>query len=121
MTNEEARMKNEIRIRKAGAGWMRASLLRHSVFLICSGFGILLSSFAASPSPDKAADWQPAPETIVLFNRSFEGSEELARYYASKRQIPEDRLVGLKCAKEETISRDVFESEIRGPLLRTFQ
>jgi uncharacterized protein (TIGR03790 family) len=91
------------------------------VFLISPGLVIRQSSLAAgAPAPDRADDWQPAPETIVVFNRSFDGSEELANYYASKRNIPEDHLVGLKCAKEETVSRDDFENTIREPLLRKF-
>jgi uncharacterized protein (TIGR03790 family) len=73
----------------------------------------------ASPSP--AGEWNAAAETVVIFNPSFPGSEELAKFYAEKRNIPAAHLLPLPCSKDETISRDEFEETIRGPLLQAFK
>ena len=87
-------------------------------FLLCcllipSSFVIHHSSFAES-------EWQPARETLVLFNANSVSSASLAKVYAGLREIPEDRLLGLPLSEEETISRDEFESTVREPLLRRF-
>lgn len=66
------------------------------------------------------ADWSPADEAIVLYNSSKPSSVALAKHYAEQRGIPENRLVGLPCPDQETISRNEFESGIREPLLRKF-
>lgn len=99
-----------------------ARLIRHFTLGVSSSFVILHSSFlpAAPPQPSAATDWNPVAETIVVFNRSFNGSKELAEFYAGKRHIPSDRLVGIDCSKEETITRNEFESSIHEALLRKF-
>ncbi len=63
-------------------------------------------------------DYRPA--TVVVFNASDAGSTELANYYASQRGIPKENLVGLKCVKADTISREVFQKEIEDPLRAAF-
>lgn len=73
------------------------------------------------PAPSRASDWNAAAETVVVYNTSFRGSKELAEFYAGKRHVPAERLVGIECPNDETISRDDFENHIRGTLLRTFQ
>lgn len=54
--------------------------------------------------------------TLVLFNSSDPESEELARYYAQKRDIPPDQIVGLSCPASEQISRTDFDRTIAAPL-----
>ncbi len=54
--------------------------------------------------------------TIVLFNSSDPESGELARYYALKRDIPPDQLLGLSCPASEEISRADFDRTIAVPL-----
>lgn len=54
--------------------------------------------------------------TLVLFNSSDPESEELARYYAQKRDIPADQIVGLSCPSSEQISRADFDRTIAAPL-----
>jgi uncharacterized protein (TIGR03790 family) len=56
-------------------------------------------------------------ETIVLFNERAADSRQLAFYYAKKRQIAEERVIGLDCPEEEEISREQYETSIRRPLL----
>jgi len=54
--------------------------------------------------------------TIVLFNTNDPESAQLANYYASKRSIPVERIVGLSCPATEEISRADFNRTIAGPL-----
>ncbi|MFM8717411.1 MAG: TIGR03790 family protein [Spartobacteria bacterium] len=54
--------------------------------------------------------------TLVLFNSNDPESAELARYYAGRRNIPPDQLVGLACPASEEISRADFERTIAIPL-----
>lgn len=67
------------------------------------------------------ADWDAAAETAVVFNPDYPGSAQLAAYYAEKRGIPPERVIGLRCSQEDSISRGEFESQLRLPLLRLFQ
>jgi uncharacterized protein (TIGR03790 family) len=73
-----------------------------------------------APQPSAATDWDPAAETVVVYNKAFGGSKELAEFYAEKRHVPAAQVVGLECSKEETMSRDEFESTIHEALLRKF-
>ena len=60
-------------------------------------------------------EWDAAAETAVVFNTDFPGSEDLARYYAEKRGIAADRVVGFPMSKEETITRGDYERTLRDP------
>ena len=68
----------------------------------------------AEPTPEAAA-------TVVVFNRSDPDSETLAKYYAVRRNTPDDHLVGLICPAAEEISRSDYDSAIAGPLRTLFQ
>lgn len=82
---------------------------------------LLLASFDAEYAHAQLiADWNAAAETVVVFNPDFPGSAELAAYYAEKRHIPKQRVIGLACPKEDSMSRAEFESQLRKPLLKTF-
>ncbi|MGI8819589.1 MAG: TIGR03790 family protein [Chthoniobacterales bacterium] len=62
-----------------------------------------------------------APATIVVFNRNVPESAELAKFYAQKRGIARDHLIGLRCPPEEEISRAQYDATIRDPLREVFQ
>jgi uncharacterized protein (TIGR03790 family) len=82
---------------------------------------VLLSSLVIRQSSfAQLAEWNPARETIVLYNTDSASSTALAKVYASLREIPEDRLIGLPLSNEEVISRDEFETTVREPLLLKF-
>ena len=66
------------------------------------------------------ADWDAASETVVVYNPDFPESESLARYYAAQRGIAAERLLGIKCAKEEAISREAFDQTIAPALRQAF-
>jgi uncharacterized protein (TIGR03790 family) len=59
-------------------------------------------------------------ETVVVYNPDFAQSRELAEYYAEKRGIPQDRLIGLNCSIKDSITRQEYDEQIRRPLLETF-
>src|SRR6476660_722413 len=62
-----------------------------------------------------------APATIVVFNQDIPESVELARFYAQKRGIARDHLVGLSVSKTEEISRLEYDTMIRDPLREVFK
>ncbi|MEP6698488.1 MAG: TIGR03790 family protein [Verrucomicrobiota bacterium] len=61
------------------------------------------------------------PATIVIYNSSIPESAELAKFYAQKRGIARDHLVGLVCSKEEEISREDYDATIAQPLRKIFR
>ena len=46
---------------------------------------------------------QYASATLVIYNQNVANSRKLAAYYAGKRNIPFENLIGLKCSAEEII------------------
>ncbi|MDD5350148.1 MAG: TIGR03790 family protein [Chthoniobacteraceae bacterium] len=83
-----------------------SALLRLCVSLFC------LASFAwAAPEP---------PPIAVVFNESDPQSVALAGYYAEKRGIPLNRLIGLSCPTDESVSREAYDATIAGPLREAF-
>ncbi len=90
--------------------------VRCTVLVICLVAGVagaLPHAKAASANADAAA-------TVVVFNENDRDSVDLARFYAEKRGIPKDQVVGLKCVKTEEISREDYDKTIAEPLRRTF-
>jgi uncharacterized protein (TIGR03790 family) len=73
------------------------------------------------PALHVSAETPLAPATIVVFNKDVPESVELAKYYAKKRGIAQDHLVGLTCSKAEEISRDEYDLTIRNPLRAAFK
>ena len=61
-----------------------------------------------------------AHATVVVYNSAFPESLALAKFYAEKRGIPRDHLVGLACSTEEEISREDYDRTIRDPLRKVF-
>ena len=58
--------------------------------------------------------------TLVLFNTNDPDSSNLARYYASRRNIPTAHVVGLDCPLAEEIPRSDYDSTIATPLRKLF-
>jgi uncharacterized protein (TIGR03790 family) len=54
---------------------------------------------------------------LVVYNSSDPDSPGLAQYYAAKRHIPPERVLGLACPITEKISRKEFDDTIRAPIL----
>ncbi len=62
-----------------------------------------------------------APATIVIYNSALPESLDLAKFYAQKRGIAREHLVGLACSPEEEISREDYDRSIREPLRKIFR
>ena len=103
--------------RRVQAGSLRSPRQMHPRVL---ALGVL---FLFSPIGSNAlrAEAPLPPATIVVFNRGVAESVELAKFYAQKRGIPRDHLVGLNCSANEEISRDEYEATIAEPLRRVFK
>lgn len=87
-------------------------------FLFAACLAVILS---VKTHAQLVAEWDAAAETVVVFNPDFPGSAELAAYYAEKRHIPKERVIGLRCSQEDSMSRGEFDTQLRQPLLQTFQ
>ena len=89
-------------------------------FQICSlaAGAALALGFGASGHAQEAGKngGGDAAATLVIFNESDKDSAELARFYAEKRGIAKDHVLGLKCARTEEISRADYDRMIAEPL-----
>ncbi|PYI83199.1 MAG: hypothetical protein DMF09_12465, partial [Verrucomicrobia bacterium] len=61
-----------------------------------------------------------ADSAIVVYNKAVPESVELAKFYAEKRGIAPDHLIGLDCSTEEEITREQYDATIAGPLRDVF-
>jgi len=59
---------------------------------------------------------EEASQVMVVFNLNMPESGNLARFYADKRKIPSQNVVGLNCSDLEEITREEYERTIRRPL-----
>lgn len=57
-----------------------------------------------------------ASATAIIFNEQENESAGLAAYYAAKRNIPRENMIGLRCSGSEVITRAEYESTIAEPL-----
>jgi uncharacterized protein (TIGR03790 family) len=68
-----------------------------------------------------AAEQPLAASTIVVYNKTAPDGAELARFYAQKRGIASDHIVGLTCSLAEEISRDEYDATIANRLREIFK
>lgn len=80
----------------------------------------LIGCFALAAWP-AFAEKPLAPATVVVFNQDVPESVELAKFYAEKRGIARDHLVGLSVSRTEEISRLEYDTMIREPLRAAFK
>lgn len=55
-------------------------------------------------------------EVVVIYNDRSPESKRVAEYYAEKRQVPKEQVIGLHLSKEEIITRDDYRKELAEPL-----
>jgi uncharacterized protein (TIGR03790 family) len=84
-------------------------------YLLAVGM-ILPSAHGVTPS----APTRESAATLVVFNNLDPDSVDLAAYYAQRRGIPLDHLVGLDCPTSEEISRAQYDDTIADPLRKIF-
>lgn len=85
-------------------------------FIRLPQFGVLAAFFLSHLLPglflaSVASALTPA-DLIVVFNHQVPESREVAAYYAQKRQVPLDNLVGVKVSPKEDMSREEYEAEL---------
>jgi len=80
--------------------------------------GTLPTATPLPAGPSNAA--RDADATLVVFNEADEESRLLAQFYAQKRNIPTEQVVGLHCSLAEEITRNEYEVTIAEPLRALF-
>ena len=55
-------------------------------------------------------------DIIIAYNDNMAGSKDVALYYAEKRKVPLENLIGLNVTDRETISRKRYETEVAAPI-----
>ncbi len=91
--------------------WRRALLL-----VPAASAAITMHSATGAETPT----WDAAAETAVVYNSALPESVELAHYYAERRGIPADRLIGIRCSADEAISREAFNETIAPSMRHAF-
>jgi len=80
----------------------------------------LIAALLAS-TQSLAAEQPLAASTVVVYNKTAPDATESARYYAQKRGIASDHIVGLTCSLAEEISRDEYDATIANRLREIFK
>ena len=57
-----------------------------------------------------------AHDLILVYNRNLPDSQAVAAYYAQKRQVPHDHLVGVEVSTTEDMSREEYEKKLVPPV-----
>lgn len=70
-------------------------------------------------SPSLAAG--PGDEVVVVYNSRLPESKELALYYAERREVPTNQVLGFDLPTTETISRKEFRELLQKPLLKALE
>lgn len=84
--------------------------MKNILFILLLATSILV----AAPAPIE-------PESVaILYNNQSPESEELARYYASARDIPRANLIGLELSNKDEITRTEYNETLREPLRELF-
>ena len=82
---------------------------RHSCLIF------LLAWFVLALMPYSALALSPR-ELIVVYNRNLTESRAVASYYAEKRQVPPENLVGVELSTSEDMSRQEFDEKLTPPV-----
>jgi len=85
-----------------------------------TAIALLALAGAAFASPAQTPPTPEAAATLVIYNHTDPQSQALAKYYAGRRGIPADHLLGIDCSSKEEISRDEFLVDIRSPIRNAF-
>ncbi len=92
-------------------------MMRPLFLKMVAGLALALAAGAFGRAQDAANNGNgDAAATLVIFNENDKDSAELARFYAEKRGIAKDHVLGLKCARTEEISRADYDRTIAEPL-----
>lgn len=82
------------------------------LFIVCS----FVEGIVAGPAQALGVE-----EVLVVANQRMVGSEALARYYMTKRQIPENNLLRLSLTINETMPREEFDAVLKKEISRAIE
>ncbi len=91
---------------------MKTQVLRSFAKPGCMAFLILM---AWSFIPSVALSLSP-PDLVIVFNRNLPESQAVASYYASKRKVPPENLVGVDVSSSEDMSRTDYDWKLVPPV-----
>ena len=63
----------------------------------------------------------PGDEVVVIYNSRVPESKALAEFYASKRNVPQEQIIGLHMTNGEEMSREEFRNELQRPLAKKLE
>jgi uncharacterized protein (TIGR03790 family) len=81
---------------------------------------LVVAAALAARAQDVPAPTRESGATLVVYNNLDPTSVILAAYYAKRRAIPLDHLVGLNCPVTEEITRQQYDETIADPLRKIF-
>lgn len=88
-----------------------------SIELIC----LILLGWVLTPYSHGEDEKSPVSDVLVVFNKKQRGSEDVAEYYAEKRNILKDHILGINCPTEDEISRTDYNKTILHPIREYLQ
>ena len=68
------------------------------------------------PEEVRAAGVEPGSSVVVVYNRRVPESNEVAEYYAKRRQVPANQVIGLDLPTGEAMTHDEFVNQLQHPL-----
>ena len=68
------------------------------------------------PEEVRAAGVEPGSSVVVVYNRRVPESKEVAEYYAKRRQVPANQVIGLDLPTGEAMTHDEFVNQLQHPL-----
>src|SRR4051812_18824334 len=82
---------------------------------------LFLTTLALLISVARASEREPGSSVVVLYNSKMPASKSLAEYYALKRAVPADHLIGLALPEKEAITREEYRKELLEPFLKRIE
>jgi uncharacterized protein (TIGR03790 family) len=76
-------------------------------------FSLVLLALVVVPSGARALS---ARDLVIVFNRNLPESRDVAAYYAKKRQVPADHLLGVEVPTSEGMAREDFDQKLVPPV-----
>lgn len=81
----------------------------------------VLTALATLCAALSASSVSGAPEVVVVYNSRVPESKEVAEYYAQRRQVPKDQIIGLELPTGEMMSRKEYLDQLHQPLLKKLE
>ena len=63
----------------------------------------------------------PGDEVVIVYNTSVPESKGVAEYYAQRRQVPANQVLGFSLATNEDMSRKEFSDSLEKPLAKALE